>query len=274
MPFTNVISYVEYRVSCPADEAACKMIGWMIGPIYEQVFGLTEKDEIPEKLFINMPPPSFIDSSIKEIFTGMMQYHLHIIAKHPKTKIGLLEKQEAFATFNEKIKRYQSYLMDIEEEIAKGQSSALIIDQDATDKSGETHLTFRSIDRWSQKKYGIAILAPAQSNPEAGNTLEQSELQSKHKNEEDEADLKGGLSRKMADSLYTTFAFLVEAYVKSEKSLQRNDGSPNVIEIAACLASLATCASKHNSIIGQGTQSIKKRIEKAMKIKRLVISGQ
>jgi hypothetical protein len=267
MPITDVISYVEHRVSCPADEAACKMIGWMLGPIYERVIGLTEKDEIPEELYINMPPPCFIDGSIKEMFAGIRQYHLHLIAKHSKTKIGLLEKQEAFATFNEKVKRYRCYLMDIEEEIAKGQSSALIIDRDATDKSGETHITFRSIDRWSQKKYGIAILAPAPSNPEAENSLEQSELQSKHKNKE-EADSKGRLSKTMANNLYTTFAFLVEAFASSAPRYNLGPGKPNVSAIAAKLQKLAADAAQIGVMAGQSAQSIQDRIEYAMHIKK------
>lgn len=48
-------------------------------------------------------------------------------------------------------KKADSYLLDIDEEIDNGESSALKIDKDATEKSGVTHIKLRSADRWAQE---------------------------------------------------------------------------------------------------------------------------
>ena len=153
-----------------------------------------------------------------------------------------------------------SYLLDIDEEIDKGESSALKVDKEATEKSGVIHIKLRSADQWTQRKYGISIIGPSPSKPDAENSIEKPDPQrgTAAVDNDDEAEVEdsnGGLSEKMANSLYTTFAFLVEAYAESEKSFQRTDGRPNVMAIAMCLEDLATIASKPNSIRGQGHQT-------------------
>jgi hypothetical protein len=172
-----------------------------------------------------------------------------------------------------------SYLLDIDEEIDKGESSTLKIDKEATEKSGVTHIKLRSADRWAQRKYGIALIDPSPSKPEAEISIEKTDPQqgTAAADNDDEAEVEdsnGGLSEIMANSLYTTFAFLVEAYAESEKSFQHTDGRLNVIGLAECLQSLATIANEKKPIYGQKTSSIQRRIDKAMKIKKSALKGR
>lgn len=88
--------------------------------------------------------------------------------------------------------------------------------------------------------------------------------------EDEIRDAKGGLSEKSANSLYTTLALLVEAFVESKQKTGSGKAfgdpkDPNVDAIAKHLTILAMDVKSGNPISSQGEQSIRKRISKALK---------
>jgi hypothetical protein len=78
---------------------------------------------------------------------------------------------------------------------------------------------------------------------------------------------KGGLSRTKKNNLYTTFAFLVDAFYKIASDKYGED-KPSVLNIAKHLEDLATKANNGEPLPGQGDEAIKDRIEEALEVKR------
>ena len=93
--------------------------------------------------------------------------------------------------------------------------------------------------------------------------------ESEESDNEDDSDRSGGLSRTKADHLYTSLAFLVEAFAeKSPGEIFGDKDKPNVSQISKYLEKRATEANKKEKLNGQGSEAIKKRITEALKIKR------
>lgn len=270
-----------HETSCTTEEIVAKLLGWMIGPsrranTYVTETGISE-DQLP---FMH----SFEETSLK--------HHLEELREAARQELGEAcgayyesnEASDGFALLEQTVKakideveridnlftKAGSYLLDIDEEIDKGESSALKVDKEATEKSGVIHIKLRSADQWTQREYGISIIGPSPSKPEAENSLEQSEPQSKHKNKE-EADAKGRLSKTMANNLYTTLALFVEEFASSATAYRHEEtGKPNVSNIAKYLHEVITEGTEGNTketLEGQSRESIKSRIEAAMRIK-------
>jgi len=77
----------------------------------------------------------------------------------------------------------------------------------------------------------------------------------------------GVLSPKKAEGLFTTFAFLLEAFINSKAGKQYGTpDKPNIKQIAEHLESLAVAPEEEKK--GQSVEAIKDRIEEAMRIKK------
>jgi hypothetical protein len=170
------------------------------------------------------------------------------------------EKKEAVEQCDEQIRKAASYLVDIEDEIAKGDSSDLKIDRHRTNKMGTIHITLKSLDQWARKNYDISILDQS-PKPLTENPSTQPESQQEKKPESGQTKL---------ENLFTSFAFLVEALAGNGtgKEFRHDDGRPNISTISARLARLAADANKKQPLSGQGAEAIKKRIKEAMHIKQ------
>jgi hypothetical protein len=66
--------------------------------------------------------------------------------------------------------------------------------------------------------------------------------------------------------LYTTLGFLVEAFAATTEKYGKQ--KPNVQEISTHLEKLANKANKFTNLPGQGHESIKDRIEEALRVKK------
>lgn len=253
--------FIDLRTSCTKDEAVAKMLGWMKGNIRPKYIEVTEHG-IPAEQLQHLHS---LEGSLQDELLEQREAARRKLIEAAESDGDIGEAYEAVEKCDDLIRKAATYLLDIDDEISKGESSDLRIDRQATDSSGIIHITIKSLDQWA-RQYGISIIEASASNTENANALTQLEEQY----EEEDNDLEQGLSKKSAESLYTTLAFLVEAYIAADKSSRRPDGSPNVLAIAENLESLATCASKQGTTIpGQGAQSIKKRITKALEIQRL-----
>jgi hypothetical protein len=149
-------------------------------------------------------------------------------------------------------------MSELDNELAKGESSELVIDHHAGETPGTTHITLVSLDRWAQEKFTISIIDEPKSI--AGSSEDRPVPE-----QEDDTD-GDGLSKTKADNLYTTLGFLVEAFAATSDKYGKQ--RPNVQEISKHLDKLASKANKHIKVQGQGYESIKDRIEEAIRVKK------
>ena len=159
---SHILSYsynddvINLKTSCNKEDAVAKMIGWLQGPVCSD---LTE------------PEDGFNEQQLR-----CMDTLVHTLAKHltDLRKAALLEASAAIsfdpkqAESNKVLesvldiedisKRANLFLIDIEDELSKGDLSLLIIDKPATEKYGEIQITLKSLDRWAKHTHDISIL--------------------------------------------------------------------------------------------------------------------
>lgn len=76
------------------------------------------------------------------------------------------------------------------------------------------------------------------------------------------------LSKTKSDNLYTTFAFLLEAFLENAPPKYKRKNEPNISAIAKKIEELATIANNNESLKSQRIESIKERIEEALRVKK------
>jgi len=260
-----------HKTSCTSEEIAAKLLGWMLGPLRLDDINI-DKEQISEK---ELPFLASLNKSIsyhlEELRERALQELINVWLPFSESnkdsedyallKKNLDAKMAEVERIDNLFKSADSYLLDIDEEIDKGELSALKIDKDATGKSGVTHVKLRSADRWTQEKYGVSILNRSPSEPATEESLKQSMEQSVHG-----AKSNLSLSETKANNLYTTLAILVTAYASSATAYKKSEGEPNVSSIASRLEKLAKELNNKEALENQSSESIKTRIEEAMRI--------
>ncbi len=285
---------INLRASFTRDETAAKLLGWMRGPIFPKnievdVWGIPEsqlpyvaslqgslQDHLTElrqaarqrlieaaESYAGAQTASTASTIDSPASSGRPRTRRSNTSAGPRAEAITLEmlsaKEDAVRDCEKLILRAQGYLNDIEEEFAKGSSSVLQVDQEATSKTGTTHFTAKSINLWSLQKYRISIF----DAPRSGET------------EDDQSDYapdvrtaKGDLTRRSADSLFVTFAVLMESFLeKSNDELLGSKGAPVVAAIAKHLSERAIKVGKRGPAFGQSAERIKDRIEEARSVK-------
>lgn len=200
---------IDFSTSCTKDLAVAKMLGWMKGHRRNRIVLVTEHgisaDEFPHLFSLE----DSLAEKLLELREAARQ-ELITAAENDASHEVLGEKEKAVAECDALIDKAGSYLLAIDEELFKGDSSELKIDQDATKSSGHIHLTINSVDRWAHTRYGIAIKGTTDSE-----SLSEDNPELQHSPQEElDNDCKGGLSKTKAENLYTTLAFLIEAFAK------------------------------------------------------------
>jgi len=249
--------HIDFQTSVTKEGAAARMLGWMQGPIQPKYIQVTENGISADQL----TALSSMDGSLKERLLELRETaRLAFIdsAERGDSIFITQEKQEAVEQCEEQIKKAASYLVDLEDEIAKGDYSDLKIDRHRTDKTGTIHITLKSLDQWARKNHGISILDQS-PKPLTENPSTQPESQQENKPESGQTKL---------EHLFTTFAFLVEAFAKNANALKHDDDRPNASAIASRLEQLAKEANKQQVLPGQSAYAIRKRIKEAMRIKQ------
>ena len=254
---------IELKASLSKDEAVAMLMGWISG--YTR----------PKYIRANEQGVSADHSCFVPALEGSLEKYL--AALRADTYQGFLdsfnadalveeldEKENAIMRCNALIKQAWNYSLDISDEISKGEASLLKIDQETTDKYGIQHYTIRSIERWAESKYPNADPTTTSSMPVAQNASDSHAIENGGNCGEN-----NGPTSKTVDSLKTTFAFLVEAFVEATTSkFSHADGRANVAALSKKLEQLAEKANKGSGLEGQGHESIKKRIDDAMRAKK------
>lgn len=331
---------VDWRASCTKEDAVAKLIGWMRGHIHPKIIEVTEQSAYAEQL----PYRHCIHVSLQDELEKLREKARHELLDAMAVSDNFddfYEQYDAVERYDELIKLVAFYLVEITDEIAKGKDSLLRVDQQATDSTGVTHFTLKSVDQWALESYDIPILKdmklkPVIPNPsglaaqqlgceaETYNSSAQAELQQGDdaipQLGDEEPDEKGKLSRTASEHLYTSFALVVEAYAAALEEIYqldvsnpavkairdkfldeddklivnnlrkeflgdnckpcarkflRADGKPIVAAIANHMEEFAKKSNrkanipeiKHEAILGQEENAIRKRISRALPIK-------
>lgn len=254
---------IDLRTSCTKDEAAAKMLGWMQGNIHSKYIKVTEDGISGDQLPFLQSLEGSLQDQLQELHEAARNALLDAAEANLSDEI-IQERVAAITRCNALTQNAGAYLAAIEDELAKGEASGLRIDRQATDETGEIHITIKSLDDWANTKYGISIIDPSPKYEIDNSSNQQKGLEENGK----------GLSNVKAQNLYTSFAFLVEAFAQIATGFKHEDDSPNVKAISERIAKLSETANKGQQLAGQSTHAIKKRIEEAAKIKRSILPNK
>jgi len=250
--------FIDLSTSCTAEAAAAKMIGWMKDQKRAKVIKVTEAgiDDI------QLPYMDFSKGHLAEYLNDLREsasvaFLNAIVAEEPHE--ACLELENKVKKCDELIRTVYDYLADINEEINKEGNSELTIDKYQTENRGEKYITHRSLEKWALKHHGIDISGNRMTTP--------SPPDNKQAPTAYEESSKGGLSKTKAKGLYVTLAFLVDEFAKSTQKYRIAD-KPNNKAIAEHICKLARDANNGENLQGQSSESIKSRIEEAMRIKK------
>jgi len=250
---------VDLRPSCTRDEAVAKLIGWRRGPLLRKYFLVTEDgvsaDQLPDLLSTEMPLHEQL-AAVREAALRRLESALQ--AEAPENELD--ERLASVDAIDALIRKAYTFMIELEDEISKGESSRLRVDHEATRETGKGHFTLASIDAWARDKYGgLSILDDAtavESRQPATWGLS------------DGSPEKAVRQRKL-DNVLTTLAFALEALAeKVGKRYQHETGALNVKALANDLSARAAKANKDQFLKDQSAEAIKDRIEAALKTKR------
>lgn len=143
--------------SCTVDEAVAKMLGWLRSPIHNKIIKVTPYGEIPPAY---LPTMRHLPMPLDELLTQQREMarseFLDACGKYISYE-AIERKEKELIGFDETIRKADIYLRAIKEEL-KNKTSMLVIDQEATDETGELHITLESLDQFAREKFGIALL--------------------------------------------------------------------------------------------------------------------
>ena len=271
---------VAPRSTCTKDEAVARLLGWMKGPAYPK--------NIPFGPF-GVPTDQYVNLQFLE---GNIQNQLSIYRETARQEwlaanaTGVDDSGESVRVLldcYDLAAKAEKYLIEISDEIAKGDASVLRIDRDATSGAQDVHYTLKSVEEWATKALGLSVI---QANiftvlheveiPEVDDVpiLGTNQVM-RHKGtkvddevEEDETQETGkGLGEIKANNLYIAFALLVEAYAKDVSGYATNGGRDIEDAIAKHLAALGKTANKGYPMPGLRHGAIAKNISEGMKRK-------
>ena len=258
-------AYLFFKVSCTRDEAVGMLLGWMQGFTRPAAINLDNHGTIPED---QLPLLQSLDQPLIDYITDLRNAayeNFEVLYESEGTFEKELDEQAAVVDrYNLLAKNAWGYLMDITDEIAKGDASALRIDHAESARSGTPHYTLRSVDAWARGKFGISIFKDQK--------LDQEDDQENRK----DAIIKNytkpeiGLSKTRTNGFYTTFALLIDMH--SENSpLFKHGNNPNVEQIAIAINKFGKKSNNDQTIEGQSVEAMKSRIEDAMKHKKATL---
>jgi hypothetical protein len=147
------------RTSITVDEAVANLLGAAKGPI--EFYSLNDDPSEEEEDFLNSLTFDLREDLEEERDSLQSDY---LEAKHDGlADEEIAERLGALARCNAKIARANTYLFDINGELAKGKFSALQLDPEFAGSS-DRYITLSSLAQWAADKYEISILSPVASS--------------------------------------------------------------------------------------------------------------
>ncbi len=249
----------NFSTSLTKSDAILAMLGWQQKPLREITEAASELDHQlycgypisdEEGLILNPPTPSLFEilTTIKE--SADSDFGDAIVDQLAEDIVQ--EKLDAIKQSHLLIETAHKFYCFIEDELTKGELSALRIDQSKTTDPQAPFITTASLSEWAKAKFAIDVFPQAHITLSDLNVTQQ----------EIEASIAGDLNANDAINLQITFASLVKAFAKINKEYHHSDGNPKVDAISKEISSQA----KKNleDLPGQADRTIKDRIKIAI----------
>lgn len=183
---------VDLRISCTIEEAIAKMLGWLQGPHFKKIIKTTEygipPDELPYLLKLGNTLERQLEINRKiaanNLSAAIEDYENYIYKQKdqiPNDKIedrknqAIQEKIEVLKKATKTTEKARLYKIAIRKELDKGESSALKIDQEATEENCVKYITIESLHNWTKKKFGISVCPEIDQYSEAQTKLQPEE---------------------------------------------------------------------------------------------------
>ena len=263
---------IDLRASCTKDEAIAKLLGWLKGPLHPKYIRVSERGLDESHLIQLTTLDDSLESQLHELRENASQSLIDAV-ESDETGDVLEEKKRAVEQVEELIKRAFFYKTELTDEISKGSSSKLKIDQEATQNSDQLHITLKSLDDWARDKLSVSVLDHGKYAHKVASSIDESdEDETVPHDGNDDSGIETGLSLIKAKGLYVTLAYLVEALVsQSQKRPDSRFGgdAPNVDAISKYLAELAEARipDGNHKYQGQSSDTIVKRIKQAIAVR-------
>lgn len=245
---------VDLSTSCTKDVAVAKLLGWMRGPIRRRLIEITADGiSIDQMPYLHTLEGS-LAAQLAE-FRAAAQRKLFEAFEADASDAAMNDLEKEVNRCNDLIYMAAQYLRDIDDELEKGQESALVLDQAATAKSGVVYIALSSLNRWAIFKYTIEIIEDysrlcskiqnpvSDPKPSVADTF-------------DEEFLPKGF-----ESAYASFGFLLAAFAVRDKEHLRK-GAVNVNSITKVVIDQLEVNLKV-LIDGQSADSIRKTFARA-----------
>jgi hypothetical protein len=253
---------LNLSASCTTDQAVLRLIGWGRDTVYLTDIKQTgDSDFLKKHMLIYRP-----DFGLNEFLSGLYKQALLLYAADVPEDATEEDVQRALDLHAHRIDETQafiekarSYKMDIVDELAKGDGSALRLDKEATAQSGIAHITIKSLDAWSKPTDSIKT--------DAATPVPETDI---HALLETVKDVDG--TTKSDASLYVTLALAVQAFAeKAGPKFLRDGDDVNVKQVAEHLTSLgAKQRAQGGNLPSQSEASIRSRITTALNRHRMV----
>lgn len=211
-------------------------------------------------------PPFWLEYELKEMYEcAEGEYKLAI--HENETQEVIEQKRNKFEQIKALIKKANICAQYFDDEVAKGDSSVLRVYKP---KSNHTpHYTYKSICEWWE---GVkSEIHKIDSTLLTENLLAMNKTTDNDPNGDGDGD--AWPSELKRDNVYTTFAFLVEAFANTAPINKYKYGDkPNAKAIGEHLATLAKKANNNDDLSGQSAETIRKLIGQALNTKKRIIN--
>jgi hypothetical protein len=236
------------------------MLGWGKADIYKKVIPITSEGISSADLQSMHPATMTLEVRLHDLTENARQALIQAAEDGASFEV-IHERNTAVEEVRELVATARSFLMDIDDELDKGDKSALRVDQQATESTGKTHINLRSLDKWIARRQDTA------------DDDEQPPIRGQG---EKTLNPETGKRSKAEESLYVTLAIAVTAFarraggkflkVPAESACDTSD--MNMSAIYTHLAELASNQVGAGEFADQSESSIKARVREAFESRR------
>lgn len=254
IPIVAEETFVDHRLSCTKQEAAAKLLGWMRGCTRVVMLRSDDGGIVEEQL----PYINSLEGSLEEMLSGYRNAARNALVDALNADEPFEEHYDQVEKYDALTRRANSYLRDIGEELARGDSSSLRLDMKATAEIGEPYITIASLAAWARNNYAIDI-DKIDDAPLTNFSVTSTDTDS---DEKVTSSARQKTSQTAITSTNVTFGLLIELFSQTAPAF--NKGASKEPNISAIGTRLAAYAEDRGITAKQSKESIKSRIEDAL----------
>ncbi len=250
----------DLSISCTKDQAVMRMLGWGEGNVFKRAIPIDADGNISPEDLMQMHPGTM---TLLERLQEREEHARKALTRGVESDVPYKEFDRLVGD-REEVRELaalaRELLMDIDAELAKGKDSALHLDEEATNRTGITHIKILSLDKWAVEFHSAeaADISPEPAGPLTKNDVEV---------DESLLNVRGGMSPTSARSFLVTFALLLEQFVvRAGPNFKSESGTGvNVESIAKLLSSASLPHARAGRFLQrQSVSSIEARIMKTI----------